>query len=146
MVENELPIMMLLNQVSHMYKQKIMRILEPYQLKPGQVGMIFILNRCGEASQKELARRLNITPPAVTVALRKLEELGYVEKAIDKKDQRATVIKLTEKGVDTVNELREQDYLANQEAFHEISEPEQLFLRRLLSQMRQNIMEGSVDK
>ncbi len=48
-------------------------------------------------SQKELARWLDVTPAAVTVALKKLERDGYVEKALGQ-DNRYNEVFITEKG------------------------------------------------
>ena len=53
-------------------------------------------------SQKELADRLDITPAAVTVALRKIEKDGYIERALGC-DARYNEIKITEKGRALVN-------------------------------------------
>lgn len=57
-------------------------------------------------SQKELAARLDITPAAVTVALRKIEQDGYVERALGH-DARYNELKITEKGRALVDRTRE---------------------------------------
>ena len=48
-------------------------------------------------SQKELADRLNITPAAVTSALKKIEADGYVERTLGH-DNRYNELEITEKG------------------------------------------------
>lgn len=57
-------------------------------------------------SQKELAERLEITPAAVTIALKKIENDGYVERTLGQ-DTRYNEIKITEKGRTLVNRTRE---------------------------------------
>ena len=57
-------------------------------------------------SQKELADWLDVTPAAVTVALRKLERDGYVEKALGR-DNRYNEVSITEKGRALVDRTRE---------------------------------------
>ena len=57
-------------------------------------------------SQKELADRLDITPAAVTVALRKIEQDGYIERTLGQ-DARYNEIKITEKGRALVARTRE---------------------------------------
>ena len=48
-------------------------------------------------SQKELADRLDITPAAVTGALKKIEQDGYIKRSLGH-DTRFNEIKITEKG------------------------------------------------
>ena len=57
-------------------------------------------------SQKELAERLNVTPAAITVALKKIEHDGYIERTLGQ-DTRYNEIKITEKGRALVNKTRE---------------------------------------
>ena len=54
------------------------------------------------ASQKELADRLGVTPAAVTVALKKIEQDGYIERTLGS-DARYNELKITEKGRALVN-------------------------------------------
>ena len=56
------------------------------------------LARCEKLpSQKELADYLDITPAAVTGALKKIEQDGYVERTLGQ-DNRYNELKITEKG------------------------------------------------
>lgn len=52
----------------------------------------------GKITSSELAAKTKTLPPAVSRTLRGLEEKGYVERSVDKKDRRNTYISLTEKG------------------------------------------------
>lgn len=52
-------------------------------------------------SQKELSTRLNVTPAAVTGALKKIEADGYVERTLGQ-DNRYNELRITEKGRDLV--------------------------------------------
>lgn len=54
-------------------------------------------------SQKELAEHLGITPAAVTGALKKLEEDGYIERSLGS-DNRYNEIKISELGKDVVKQ------------------------------------------
>ena len=62
-----------------------MKRMEKMDLKPSQAGVLFSLKHWGEQSQKQLAERVGITPPSMTVALRKMEEKGYVTRRQDEK-------------------------------------------------------------
>lgn len=74
-------------------------------------------------SQKELADRLDITPAAVTVALRKIEQDGYVARALGH-DARYNELKITEKGRDLVNRTRELFSAADAAVFEGFSDEE----------------------
>ena len=56
-------------------------------------------------SQKELAEHLDITPAAVTGALKKIEQDGYIERTLGH-DTRYNEIRITEKGMALVERTR----------------------------------------
>ena len=58
-------------------------------------------------SQKELANWLDVTPAAVTVALKKLESQGFIEREIKADDNRINNISVTEKGAEILEKTKE---------------------------------------
>lgn len=67
----------------------------------GQPIILTILNQQKDGtieSQKELARRLRVSPATVTVSLRSMERDGYVKKLSNAEDLRCKPITITEKG------------------------------------------------
>jgi len=74
-------------------------------------------------SQKELADRLDITPAAVTVALKKIERDGYIERTLGH-DTRYNELKITEKGRALVNRTREIFMAADTAIFEGFSDEE----------------------
>ena len=83
-----------------------MKRMEKMDLKPSQAGVLFSLKHWGEQSQKQLAERVGITPPSMTVALRKMEEKGYVTRRQDEKDQRVVKIHLAPKGEECIEGIQ----------------------------------------
>ena len=72
-----------------------------------QHRILMHLARCDKLpSQKELAERLDITPAAVTGALKKIERSGYIERTLGH-DNRYNEIKITPKGRALVDRTRE---------------------------------------
>lgn len=55
-----------------------------------------------EGSQRELAKRLRLSPATVATSLKTLERDGYVERQVDERDARRNQIHLTDKGRETV--------------------------------------------
>ena len=56
-------------------------------------------------SQKELAEHLNVTPAAITGALKKIEADGYVERTLGH-DNRYNELRITDKGRELVKKTR----------------------------------------
>ena len=52
------------------------------------------------ASQKELAKRLRVSPATMTVSLKSMERDGYVKKLSNRSDLRCKPISITEKGLE----------------------------------------------
>lgn len=57
-------------------------------------------------SQKDLAEHLDITPAAVTGALKKIEQDGYIERKLGH-DNRFNELQITDRGREIVNETRQ---------------------------------------
>ncbi|GAA1854365.1 MarR family winged helix-turn-helix transcriptional regulator [Brevibacterium marinum] len=64
----------------------------------GKSGILNRLNEQGPATASELAASERITPQAVAVALRELEELSFVARARDETDRRKVLVQITEEG------------------------------------------------
>ena len=132
---------MLLEQVSHLSRYHAMKRMEALDLKPGQVGILFTLNSEGSMSQKRLAEKMGITPPSMTAAVRMLESRGYIVKDADISDQRVFKIGLSDKGRECIKSLKGIMDEIEENVFRGITHDEKLFLRRLLLEMRKNLMD-----
>ena len=136
----DISIYMILNQLVHLSRYQAFKRLDEFDLRPNQAGILFTLNCHGKLSQKELAQKIGITPPSMTVALKKLAELGYIKKMPDENDQRIVRIFLDEKGKSCVENIK--GVLGDLETmiYQGMSPEEILLLRRLLIQMRQSLL------
>lgn len=68
----------------------------------GQPMVLSILSQQKDGtieSQKELAKRLRVSPATVTVSLKSMERDGYVKKLSNSEDLRCKPIAITEKGI-----------------------------------------------
>ena len=74
-------------------------------------------------SQKELAEFLNITPAAVTGALKKIEKGGYIERTLGH-DNRYNEISITEKGKALVELTRDSFSRTDMSLFEDFTEEE----------------------
>jgi DNA-binding MarR family transcriptional regulator len=72
--------------------------LAPLGLHHGQGRILKTIAACGEITQADLARRMNIKPPTVTNMLKPLEGKKLIRRKIDPNTNRAQVVSLTPAG------------------------------------------------
>jgi DNA-binding MarR family transcriptional regulator len=91
-------------------------------------------------SQKELASKLEIKPATITVMLNRMEKSKLVERRQDPEDQRISRVYLTEYGREVCQEMNEIVKNIESECFSNFTMEEQVLLRRLFMQMRDNLL------
>ncbi len=102
---------------------------------------IILMHLCGKEripSQKELAEHLNITPAAVTGALKTLETEGYISRNIGS-DSRYNEITITDLGRRIVEESRAVFSKVDKALFEDFSSEEIEFLISCLEKMQNNM-------
>lgn len=67
-------------------------------LSPSQVNIIDEVSLAEELTVKGLAERLNLTPPTISVGVRKLEQKKLIRRESHKEDGRIVILTLTNKG------------------------------------------------
>ena len=131
-----------LAQVTHLSSCHAKEMFGKYDLKPGHAGILFVLNQEGELSQRELAKKMNLTPPTITSVIQKMEKLEYIRRKPDEKDQRVLRLCVTEKGKAFIDDICRVGKQIEEMVFRGMSMEETLLLKRLLVQVRDNLMEG----
>ena len=91
-------------------------------------------------SQLELVRQTHLTPPTVSVTLRRMESEGLVLRRQNELDQRAVCVFLTEKGKAHNEEIRKRLQALDAELMRDFSAEEIELLRKMLERMRDNIL------
>ena len=129
-----------MHQLMHLSRYSAVLRMEDMELNPSQAGILFILNSHGRLSQRQLAQKIGITPPSMTVTLRKLEELGFIHKEPDEKDQRIIRIRLSEAGKECIEKLKSIMDEMEEILYQGFSVEEKLLFRRLLLAMRENLL------
>ena len=77
-----------------------------FPLSSPQIALISWVNRSPGCGVLDIAKGLNITPPTVSVGIRRMVKDGWLEQRSDPNDKRARPIFLTEKGVELVKTLK----------------------------------------
>ena len=133
---------LLMNQVMHLYIQRSVQLFKRIDMHSGQAGMLWALRKENGQSQKEISQKLGVKPPSITVMLKKLEQEGYILRKQDEKDQRITRLYITQKGIEAAEYMDDILKKLEKEIFENMSEEEIMLLRRLLMQMKENLIRG----
>lgn len=106
----------------------------------GQHQMLMYLARQEQIpSQKQIADRFEISPAAVAVMLKKLENGGYVERKPSQADNRFNEISITPKGREVVEQSRQTFDAIDQIMFRQVDEDKIDALIDTLEQICANI-------
>ena len=124
---------------NHMHRAMIDSGVRSLGIHRTQHRILMHLARQGRLpSQKDLAEHLEITPAAVTCALRKIEQDGYVERTIGH-DNRYNELCITEKGKALVAQTREMFCEADSAIFKNFSDEELKLFIQCMEKLQANI-------
>ena len=73
---------------------------KPFELRPVEFTILLLLLTNGRATPKQLALRLGVSPPNVTVLLDRLAQRGLLQRRRNADDGRAMDLHLTETGAE----------------------------------------------
>jgi DNA-binding MarR family transcriptional regulator len=82
----------------HLNRQLFMRLAADKGGHPGRTVLLGMLAGHEGISQKDLAEKMHLARPTVTIMLQKMESEGLIERWDDPEDQRLTRIRLTDAG------------------------------------------------
>ncbi len=139
--KTKLPVLALMGIVVHKVMNRAKEMYMEFDLNYSQAGVLFYLHQKKEMSQKELAARLNMTPPSVTSTIQKMEKGGYITRKPDETDQRVMRLALTEKGESCIHNVKEITDQMEELIFSGMNTEEKLLFRRLLIQVGENLDE-----
>ena len=136
---SNVPDLGLLGIVLHRIMKQAKGKYEEFDLNRSQASILFTLHQHSSMSQKELAERLNMTPPSITSAIRKMEQEGYIRRRQDETDQRVMRLALTEKGESCIENVKRVADEMHELIFRGMSPEEIMLFRRLLIQINENL-------
>lgn len=136
---DDIPILGLLGMVSHRAKNTAKDMYQEFDMNRSSAGVLFMLHKRKTMSQKELAKRLNVTAPSITSMIQKMEKSGYITRRTDEQDQRVMRLSLTEKGESLVQSVIDVSDRMEQILSEGMSLEERLLFRRLMLQINVNL-------
>ena len=126
---------------NRLHRSALEKKLKAFGLHRSQHMLLMVISHERESvSQKELAERLQITPAAVTMSLKKLEQGGYITRRTSECDNRVNEINITEKGAMVIETSREHASCVDNAMFNGISESELEVFIKVMERVNENIL------
>jgi len=105
--------------------------------------ILLALHERGQCSQKELAERARQDPAALTRQLQAMEQLGWIERMVDRADNRLTNARLTEAGKAVVQQALPRRNAFFDHALKGLSAKEIDELNRVLGVLEDNFVRAA---
>ena len=126
--------------INRMHHKAAERMLSKTGVHRNQHMLLMHLYHSKDApSQKEIANRFNISPAAVAVSLKKLENEGYILRNASENDNRYNQITITDKGKGVVDMTKEILDGLDERSFGNLSDDEKSTLATLLDKIISNL-------
>ncbi len=136
--------------LDRLHRSAIERQVGEMGLHRSQHRLLMYLNRSQKTlSQAELARLLEVSAPAVTATLKRLEAEGYILRECSKEDSRNNVIQITDKGRAVLDDTRSRFSAVDRAMLKGLSDKDIEMFCTLTDKMYQNLKnyeEGGSDK
>lgn len=120
------------------------KVFHDFNLHRGQHRVLNILIQKNGIKQVELAKRMSITAATLTRMVQSMERNGFLKRYKDEKDQRVTLLKLTELGRRTHIEIDQILEKRDKEIFRAFSDDEKDIFISLLYKIQDSIERGSI--
>ena len=109
-------------------------------IRRSQHRILMYLYRNGTAvSQKDIAAEFEISPAAVAVTLKKLEEGGYILRTAHENDNRYNSVSITDKGLEVVHTTREVFFKVDMLMFDELSADDFICENKVIAKIYEEI-------
>ena len=94
--------------VNRLHRSLIDRYTKEAELHRSQHQMLMYLMKCDTPpSQKEIAAAFEVTPAAIAMSLKKMEQKGLVERVVSEDDSRVNLITISDKGKEIMERNRQ---------------------------------------
>jgi DNA-binding MarR family transcriptional regulator len=113
-----------------------MESLAQWDITPAQSRALRVLSRCGALRLSVLAEHLRIAARSTTEVIDDLEAKRLVERRPDPEDRRATLVGLTDHGIDVMERIRAARGSEAERVFDRLNATDQRHLARILRKLR----------
>jgi DNA-binding MarR family transcriptional regulator len=123
----------------HSYRRLMAHSFTVTEIPPGQIMALNLIGHDDGITQRDLAERMRISRPTLTVMLQKMEKASLVERTADGGDQRFTHLHLTAEGLAVHERMHGVMGGMVSDLMGPLSEDDRAELTRLLGLVHDNI-------
>lgn len=107
--------------------------------------LMYISRHGGKPCQKDIAEKFEISPAAVAVTIKKLENNGYIQRNSSKDDNRYNELKLTAKGKEIIEKSSEVFKEVDRKTFESFTDEELEQFVAMLEKIKLSFCEGECE-
>jgi DNA-binding MarR family transcriptional regulator len=122
--------------VARQLRETSQETLAPWDITPAQFRALRVLRRHGVMRLSELSDRLNIAARSTTEVIDALQARDLAMRRPDPDDRRATLVELTEHGMQVLQAIREAGGRESVRAFGRLTSADQAALAAILRKLR----------
>lgn len=137
----DMSVHMLISEISKISHNKVRQSSNIQNLPSGYRHLLFHLAHNDGVSQLELSRLTHLSPPTVSITLRKMEKDGYILRKTYENDMRQTIVYLSKKGRAFDDNIKKSFDLINEQTVQGLSSEEISALKKLLIKVRNNFQD-----
>lgn len=128
-----------LRDVHHEHMHQLRSLLQKYKLYAGQPRILFTISRLKNATQREIAREMNVSPPSLSMSIKRMQKAGLLTKTQDPDDLRSNRIELSARGHEVDIRIKEDLLAMDRHMLCDFSVEEIEQLQIMLDRMHKNI-------
>ncbi len=129
--------------ILHMLRRKTMHRQHcENEIVPAQYPLLNHLSKNPDATQRELADMLFVSPASVAQSTKRLQAAGLLEKTPDPENMRKNRLRVTQEGQAVVDSIRDSIESVDVQTFLGFSEEEKEMLNDMINRMIQNLATG----
>lgn len=125
-----------LRSVAHQLRRISVESLARWEVSPSQSRALRVLTRHGSIRLTELSEHLRIAPRSATEVVDDLQAKGLVERRPDPQDRRATLVCVTEHGIEIGEAIRSAQGAEAERLFDRLTATDRDHLARILRKLR----------
>jgi DNA-binding MarR family transcriptional regulator len=122
--------------VARLLRRTSVASLARWDVSPSQSRALRVLTRCGPIRLSELSEHLRIAPRSATEVVDGLETKDLVERRPDPQDRRATLVAVTEHGIEVREAIRSAQGAETERIFDRLDPADRDHLARILRALR----------
>jgi len=132
---------MLINDISKLYQDQIQTISAKERIKSTYQVLLHVIAQEDGLSQLEIANRVHLAPPTVSITLQKMEKEGLIAREPDPEDLRQVKVHITDEGRAMDDIVLQAGKVIEKSILKGISQEELDAIYPILVKMKENILE-----